>query len=98
MTVKDSTRPLSSRGKKRLRTYFVVRRRYKRARWVAAATGMVIAALVVGIVLVALEAGGSDLGASLYLVATLLILLATVLSWQLIEAMWHRSRRFNQGP
>ena len=89
--------PPAPPAERRLRTYSVVRRRYKRARWAAAAGGMVVAALAVGVALVGLDARGSDPGAILYAAAGALILVAIVASWRLVEASWHRSQRFQRG-
>ena len=43
-------------GEKRLRTYFVVRRRYKRVRWMAAGAGILVAVLAIAMALTILEA------------------------------------------
>jgi uncharacterized membrane protein YjgN (DUF898 family) len=78
-------------GGKRLRTYFVVRRRYKRARWVAAGGGVLIAALAIA--LTRLEAISSTLDTGFYLGTAVLLLAAVAVPWLIVEGLWQWARR-----
>jgi hypothetical protein len=81
--VRDQPEPTDSA--RRVHTYWVVRRRYKRARWVAAAVGALTAALLVGL---AIASGGRPT-----LGAVPLILVATAIPWLIVEGLWRRTRR-----
>jgi uncharacterized membrane protein YjgN (DUF898 family) len=80
-------------GEKRLRTYFVVRRRYKRVRWVAAGAGVLVAALVIAVALTRLEATNLALDRGFYLGAAVLLLAAATVPWLIVKGLWQRARR-----
>jgi hypothetical protein len=77
---------------KRLRTYFVVRQRYKRARWVAAGSGVLVAALAIAMAVTRLEVTGFDLDRGFYLGAVVLLLAAAAVPWLIVEGLWRRAR------
>jgi hypothetical protein len=78
---------------KRPRTYFVVRQRYKRARWVAAAGGVFVAALVIAIAVTRLQATGPALDRGFYFGAAVLLLAAAAVPWLIVERLWQWARR-----
>ena len=80
-------------GNKRLRTYFVVRQRYKRARWVAAGGGILVAVLAIAMALTRLEATDLALDRGFYLDAAVLLLAAAAVSWLIVEGLWQWARR-----
>jgi hypothetical protein len=80
-------------GDKRLRTYFVVRQRYKRARRVAAGGGILVAALAIAMTLTRPEGTGSALDTRFYLDAAVLLLAAAVVPWLIVEGLWQWTRR-----
>jgi hypothetical protein len=77
---------------KRPRTYFVVRQRYKRARWVAAGVGVLVAVLAIAMALTRLEATGLALDREFYLGAAVLLLAAAAVPWLIVEGLWRRAR------
>ena len=80
-------------GDKRLRTYFVVRQRYKRVRWMAAGVGVLVAALAIAIAVTRLEVTGFNLDTGFYLGAAVLLLAAAALPWLIVEGLWQWARR-----
>ena len=78
---------------KRLRTYFVVRQRYRRARWMAAGGGVFVAALAIAIAVTRLEVTGFNLDTGFYLGAAVLLLAAAALPWLIVEGLWQWARR-----
>ena len=70
-----------------------MRRRYKRARWIAAAAGALLAAAAVVASLADLEAAGLAPATGFYAVASLLLLAGVAGPWLMVEASWRRARR-----
>jgi hypothetical protein len=91
---------LSSEYGKRRRTYFVVRRRYRLARWVVAAIGMFVVTLAIRSSLAKAHATGFVFNETIYGEAAILILAGMAVPWLLVEAMWRwtRRRRFWDWP
>jgi hypothetical protein len=85
-------RDVQDGGAKRPRTYFVVRQRYKRARWVAAGGGLLVAALAIVMTLTRPEATGPVLDTEFYLGAAVLLLVAAAVPWLIVEGLWRRAR------
>ncbi len=86
-------RDVQDGGAKRPRTYFVVRQRYKRARWVAAGVGVLVAVLAIAMALTRLEVTGFDLDTGSYLGAAVLLLAAIAVPWLIVEGLWQWARR-----
>src|SRR4051812_46734291 len=94
MTDPPAPEPSSLGGSppRRLRRAGVVRRRYKGARWIAAALGGLAALASAGSTLSRLEAGPSP---AFLAGAALLVALGAAGGWLLVELLWRRARRRN---
>jgi hypothetical protein len=75
-----------SEGDKRPRTFFVVQRRYKRARWITTVLG----ALVVMAAIAWADGLVPDMG--FYGGSAVLILAGTLAPWLIVGWLWHRTR------
>jgi hypothetical protein len=82
-----------SDGDKRPRTYFVVRRRYKRARWIAMVAGALVVAAAIARADVSLRANGFVPDMGFYGGAITLLLAGAAVPWLIVEGLWRWSRR-----
>ncbi len=77
---------------KRLRTYFVVRRRYKRARWIAAGGGVLVAAITLTAALTRSEGTDLALDARFLVGAIVLLLVGVGVPGLVVEGLWRWTR------
>ena len=89
----ENVKAASSDGGKRLRTYYVVRQRYKRARWIAAAVGALVVAVLIAEAFTRLQTAGLPPHKGFYIGAIALLLAGTVVSWLVVEGLWRWARR-----
>jgi hypothetical protein len=82
-----------SDGDKRPRTYFAVRRRYKRARWIAAVAVALVATAAIARVAVSLWAGGLIPDIGFYGGSGALILAGATAPWLIVEGLRRRTWR-----
>jgi hypothetical protein len=91
-SVQNGGKSPSTAGR-RHRTYFVVRCRYKRARWVAAGGGVFAVAIAVAMRLSRLEETGLTLGMDFYVGTIALLLAGAAAPWLIVEGLWRWTRR-----
>jgi hypothetical protein len=89
----ENVKVASFDGSKRLRTYYVVRQRYKRARWIAAAVGALVVAVLIAEAFTRLQTAGLPPDKGFYTGAIALLLAGTVVSWLVVEGLWRWARR-----
>jgi hypothetical protein len=75
-----------SEGDKRPRTFFVVQRRYKRARWVTTVLGALVAMAAIA------WADGLVPDMGFYGGSAVLILAGTLAPWLIVGWLWHPAR------
>jgi hypothetical protein len=85
--------PTPSNGDKRPRTYFVVRRRYKRARWIVTVAGALVTTAVIARAAVSLRADGLVPDMGFYGGSVVLILAGALIPWLVVESLWRWTRR-----
>ena len=79
--------------RQRPRRFWVVRRRYKVARWVVAALGGLAALALVRSMLGRLEAAGVSPGLPFLETCALLVVLSAAAGWLLVALLWRREGR-----
>jgi hypothetical protein len=85
----------SSDDNKRPRTYSVVRRRYKRARWIAMVAGALIVTAAIARADVSLRADGFVPDMGFYGGSIALLLAGAVVPWLIVSWLWHQTWRRN---
>ena len=82
-----------SDGDKRPRTYSVVRRRYKRVRWIAMVAGALVVTAAIARADVSLRADGFVPNMGFYGGSIALLLAGAAVPWLIVEGLWRWSRR-----
>jgi hypothetical protein len=82
-----------SDGDKRPRTCFAVRRRYKRARWIAAVAVALVATATIARAAVSLRADGLVPDMGFYGGSGALVLAGAAAPWLIVEGLWRRTWR-----
>jgi hypothetical protein len=82
-----------SDGDKRPRTYSVVRRRYKRVRWIAMVAGALVVTAALARAAVSLRADGFVPNMGFYGGSIALLLAGAAVPWLIVEGLWRWSRR-----
>ena len=82
-----------SDGDKRPRTYSVVRRRYKRVRWIAMVAGALVVMALIARADVSLRADGFVPDMGFYGGSIALLLAGAAVPWLIVEGLWRWSRR-----
>jgi hypothetical protein len=80
-------------GDKRPRTYSVVRRRYKRVRWIAMVAGALVVTAAIARAAVSLRADGFVPNMGFYGGSIALLLAGAAVPWLIVEGLWRWSRR-----
>ena len=81
-----------SEGDKRPRTFFIVQRRYKRARWITTVLGALVAMAAIAWADVSLRADGLVPDMGFYGGSAVLILAGTLAPWLIVGWLCHPAR------
>ena len=84
-----------SEGDKRPRTFFVVQRRYKRARWIAMVAGALVGTAAIVCADVNLRADGFVPDMGFYGGSIALLLAGAMVPWLFVSWLWHQTWRRN---
>jgi hypothetical protein len=91
----ENTGTAPSNDNKRPRTYSVVRRRYKRLRWIAMVAGTLVVTAAIARADVSLRAAGFVPDMGFYGGSIALLLAGAMVPWLFVSWLWHQTWRRN---